>query len=63
MKTVFKKSYWTEKNKGFEIVTDININIILNLNDLEKKINEGKHEKAGVRKITNSEEIVNNLLR
>jgi len=61
MKTVFKKSYWTEKNKGFEIVTDININIILNLKELEKKINESKH-KSHSREITNNDEIVNNLL-
>lgn len=62
MKTVFKKSYWTEKNKGFEIVTDININIILNLKELEKKINESKHKSPGSREITNNDEIVNNLL-
>jgi len=62
MKTLFKKSYWTEKNKGFEIVTDININIILNLKELEKKINESKHKSPGSREITNNDEIVNNLL-
>jgi len=62
MKTVFKKSYWTEKNKGFEIVTDININIILNLKELESKINKGKHELLGTREITNNDDIVKNVL-
>jgi hypothetical protein len=62
MKTVFKKSYWTEKNKGFEIVTDININIILNLKELESKINKGEHESPGTREITNNDDIVKNVL-
>jgi len=45
MKTIFKKSYWTEKNKGFEIVTDININMILNLNNLKDMINDSIEDK------------------
>lgn len=40
MKTTFQKIQWTEVNKTFAVVADINVNLLLNLEEFEQMIRE-----------------------